>query len=275
MTRAALDCSSEHCIIERDGPILLVTLNRPEKKNALSPSMLLGLYDAWQALREDDSLMCAVLTGNGNNFCSGMDLKQGRTLEESEAGRAIVERMKAVPDLHWQALLRDKRPAKPILLAVESYAVAGGSEILQGTDIRVASDNAVFGITEVVRGLYPMGGSAVRLRRQIPYCLAAEMLLLGRNISAEEALRFGLINKVVPVGMAFECALAMARQLCRNGPLSIIATMRTLREIEECDSEAVAMPKVDEIGWPVIQSEDAKEGMSAFVERRLANFKGR
>ncbi len=269
-----LDISTENCLVQQQDRILVVTLNRPERKNALSPSMLLGMYRAWRRLDEDDGLLCVVLTGAGDTFCAGMDLKQGTTRAEGAASQELAEVMKKVPDLHWQSLLRDKRPMKPILLAVEGYALAGGTEILQGTDIRVAAEDAVFGVTEVMRGLYPMGGSAVRLRRQIPYCHAAEMLLLGAHYTAQQALDIGLINRVVPKGSALAETMKIAEQLCENGPLSIKAIIRTLREVEECCSDADAMKQVDEIGWPVIQSKDAKEGMKAFAEKRKANFKG-
>ena len=269
-----LNISTEHCLVQQQGKILTVTLNRPQSKNALSPSMLLGMYRAWKRLDEDDGLLCVVLTGAGDTFCAGMDLKQGTTAADDAAGRELQEVMKEVPDLHWRSLLRDKRPLKPIVLAVEGYALAGGTEILQGTDIRVAAEDAVFGITEVARGLYPMGGSAVRLRRQISYCQAAELLLVGAHCSAQQALDMGLINRVVPKGKALEEALGIAEQLCENGPLSIHAIMRTLREVEECYSEVDAMKKVDEIGWPVIRSKDAQEGMKAFAEKRKASFRG-
>ena len=269
-----LDISTRHCRIEQQDRILVVCLNRPESKNALSPSMLLGMYSAWRRLDEDDELLCAVLTGEGDTFCAGMDLKRGASEVDDEDGRMMSEKMKEVPDLHWQSLLRDKRPMKPIILAVEGYALAGGTEILQGTDIRVAAEDATFGITEVMRGLYPMGASAVRLRRQIPYCLAAEMLLLGRHYSAREALDIGLINRVVPKGRALAEGLEIAAEICRHGPLSVCAITRTLREVDESFSDADAMPKVDEIGWPVINSKDAKEGMKAFAEKRKAKFSG-
>ncbi len=268
-----LDITTENCTIEKEGQILIVTLNRPEKKNALTPSMLIGMYKAWRLLEEDDSLMCGILTGKGDTFCAGMDLKVGPG--PGEDGEEIQRLMQDVPNLHWQALLREDRPNKPIFLAVEGYAVAGGTEILQGTDIRVGAEDSIFGVTEVIRGLYPLGGSTVRLRRQIPYCLAAEILLLGRHITAKEALDWGLINRIAPKGKALEEALKMAKQLCENAPLSIVAVTRSLRDLQECLPENEAMAKQDELGWPIFASEDSKEGMRAFKEKRKPVYKGR
>ena len=270
-----LDISTKNCTIEKEGHTLIVTLNRPEAKNALSPAMLVGMYKAWRRLDEDDDLQCAVLTGKGDTFCSGMDLKVGPTGGEGEDVQEIQGMMQKVPNLHWQALLRDNRPSKPIILAVEGYALAGGTEILQGTDLRVGAEDAIFGVTEVTRGLYPLGGSTVRLRRQIPYCLAAEILILGRRITAQEALDWGLINRVVPKGKALEEALRMAEQICENAPLSIKAITRSLRELQECLPEEEGMLKQDEIGWPIFATEDSKEGMRAFKEKRKPVFKGR
>jgi len=270
-----LDISTKNCTIEKEGHILIVTLSRPEAKNALSPAMLVGMYRAWRRLEEDDDLYCAILTGKGDTFCAGMDLKVGPSGGEGEDAELIRKLMQEVPNLHWQALLRDNRPNKPIILAVEGYALAGGTEILQGTDLRVGAEDAIFGVTEVARGLYPLGGSTVRLRRQIPYCRAAEILLLARRITAQEALDWGLINRVVPKGKALEEALKMAEQLCDNAPLSIKAATRSLRDLQECLPEEEAMLKQDEIGWPIFATQDSKEGMKAFKEKRKAVFKGR
>jgi len=231
------------------------------------------MYKAWRLLDEDPDLYCAILTGKGDTFCAGMDLKTGPGGGDDAA--EIQALMKDVPNLHWQALLRDNRPCKPIVLAVEGYALAGGTEILQGTDIRVAAEDAVFGVTEVARGLYPMAGSTIRLRRQIPYCLAAEILLTGRHVTAQEALEWGLINRVVPKGKTLDEALAIAAQIGRNGPVAVKAVMKSLREHEECMAEADAMLRSDEVGWPVFATEDAREGMKAFKEKRPAEFKGK
>jgi len=271
----ALDITTKNCTIEKEGHALIVTLNRPEAKNALSPAMLIGMYKAWLRLEEDDDLYCAVLTGQGDTFCAGMDLKTGPKGGEGEDAEEIQRLMQEVPNLHWQALLREDRPNKPIILAVEGFALAGGTEILQGTDLRIAAEDAVLGVTEVIRGLYPLGASAIRLRRQIPYCRAAEILLLGSRISASEALEWGLINRVVPKGKALEEALKMAQQLCENGPLSLKAITRTLRELDESVPMAEALERQDELGWPILLSEDAKEGMKAFKEKRKPSYKGR
>ena len=270
---AELEISTKNCIVEQEGNVLIVTLNRPEAKNAFSPEMLLGMYKAWRLLDERDDLYCAILTANGDTFCAGMDLKAGadgtqRSTEE------FMSLMAEVPNIHWQALLRDNRPNKPLILAVEGYALAGGTEILQGTDIRVGADNAIFGVTEVARGLYPMSGSTIRLRRQIPYCLAAEMLLCGDHISAQQALDFGLINKVVPAGTTLDVARQYAQKICRNGPLAVKAVMKSLRQHQECMSEDDAMLASDELAGPVFASADAKEGMRAFKEKRPAQFTG-
>jgi enoyl-CoA hydratase len=268
-----LDISTKNCTVEREGHILIVTLNRPEAKNALSPSMLVGMYKAWRLLDKDDDLYCCVLTGKGDTFCAGMDLKAGPA--GGDDAEEIQRMMVDVPNLHWQALLRENRPNKPLILAVEGYALAGGTEILQGTDIRVGAEDSVFGVTEVIRGLYPMAASAIRLRRQIPYCLAAEILLLGRRISAQEALEWRLINRVVPKGKALDEALKIAHQLCENAPISLRAITRTLRELDESVPEAEALQRQDEIGGPIFATEDAKEGMRAFKEKRKPIYKNR
>ena len=271
---AELNISTSNCIVERQGKVLIVSLNRPEVKNALSPEMLLGMYKAWRLLDEQDNLYCAILTAKGDTFCAGMDLKAGadgqhRTTEE------FLQVMAEVPNVHWQAMLRDNRPCKPLILAVEGYALAGGTEILQGTDIRVAAEDAIFGVTEVARGLYPMGGSSVRLRRQIPYCLAAEVLLCAEHISARQALDFGLINRIVPKGETLNEAKKIAERICANGPLAVRAVTRSLREHQECMPEAEAMLASDELANPVFASSDAREGMRAFKEKRPAVFTGR
>ncbi|HTO69279.1 MAG TPA: crotonase/enoyl-CoA hydratase family protein [Myxococcota bacterium] len=263
---------SPHAIVERDGSVLVVTLNRPEAKNALSPDMLWRMYEAWRLLDADTELRCAILTGAGGTFCAGADLK---TMGREKPDEEMQKRMKEVPDLHWQALLRHNRPMKPIIAAVEGYAVAGGTEILQGTDIRVAGETATFGVTEAKRGLFPLGGSTIRLRRQIPYTLAAEILLTGRHVSAQEAKEFGLIGRVVPAGHALEEARKLAATICENGPLSVQAILKSLRSYDESLPEAVALEKELELGWPVFASEDAKEGPRAFAEKRKPNFKGR
>ena len=269
---AELDISTEHCIVEEQDGVLTVSLNRPEAKNALTPEMLLGMYRAWRKLDEDDALHCAILTANGDTFCAGMDLKAGA--EGHRSTDEFMAVMGEVPNVHWQALLRDNRPCKPIILAVEGYALAGGTEILQGTDIRVGAEDAIFGVTEVARGLYPMGGSTVRLRRQIPYCLAAEILLLGDHITARQALDCGLINRVVPKGETLAEARGIAEKICANGPLAVRAVVESLRRHQECMPEDEAMLASDELANPVFASKDAKEGMRAFKEKRPAVFKG-
>ena len=182
--------------------------------------------------------------------------------------------MAEVPDLHWQALLRHNRPMKPIIAAVEGYAVAGGTEILQGTDIRVAAEDAIFGVTEARRGLFPLGGSSVRLRRQIPYTIAAEILLTGRHVTAQEALAFGLIGRVVPKGQALAEARKIAAEICDNAPLSVRALVRMLREIDESYPEADALAKELEIGGPIFATKDAREGPRAFAEKRKPVYTG-
>ena len=174
---------TEHLTVRREGATLVLTLNRPEAKNALSLAMLVGLYDGWLEADADDAVRSVVLTGAGGAFCAGMDLK---ALAGHRAWRASStgHRLKADPDLHWKAMLRHHRPRKPVIAAVEGYCVAGGTEILQGTDIRVAGESATFGLFEVRRGLFPIGGSTVRLQRQIPRTHALEMLLTGRPYSA-------------------------------------------------------------------------------------------
>ncbi len=260
-----------HLLTERRGHVLVVTMNRPEAKNALSAQMLAGMYDAWVELSEDPELRVGILQGSGGTFCSGMDLKAFAAGHQADEW---TKRFEEDDDLHWKALLRHYRPTKPLIAAVEGFALAGGTEILQGTDIRVAGEGATFGISEVARGLFPLGGSTVRLRRQIPYTIAAELLLTGRRVPAPEAKEIGLIGHVVPDGQALDKAMEIAETIAENAPLSVVAILRSLREGAEM-TEADALANELTHGWPIFATEDAKEGATAFKEKRKANFQGK
>ncbi|MGD0083008.1 MAG: crotonase/enoyl-CoA hydratase family protein [Acidimicrobiales bacterium] len=268
-----ISAGTEHCMVERrgaNGNVVVVTMNRPEAKNALSPAMLVGMADAWREIDEDDDVRCAILTGAGGTFCAGMDLKAFA----DPSANPYQDRYKDEPDLHWTALLRHYHLKKPLLAAIEGYAVAGGTELLQATDIRVASETATLGIFEAKRGLFPLGGSTVRLVRQIPYTIAMDLLLTGRPVSAEEALRIGLIGYVVPEGTALDKALEIAEVICANGPLAVEAIKRSVRAADGLPEDEALKLEL-EIGQPIFATEDAREGSRAFAEKRPAEFKRR
>src|SRR6202162_306763 len=245
-------------------------MNRPEAKNALSGPMLVGMADAWVEIDSNDDIRCAILTGAGGTFCSGMDLKA----QSGPEAEKYKHRREADPDLHWKALLRHYQLRKPLIAAVEGWAVAGGTEILQATDIRVAGAGAKFGVFEARRGLFPLGGSTVRLRRQIPFTVAMDLLLTARQVSAQEAKEIGLIGRVVPDGQALEEALGIADVICGNGPIAVEAIKRSVRDTEGVP-EAEALKIELEIGWPVFATEDAAEGQRAFAEKRPPEYRRR
>lgn len=260
-------------IVEVDGPVLTVTINRPEKRNAANTEVLCRLYDAWVRLDTDDDLRVAILTGRGSTFCAGMDLAEIGRLRSGVADNEWIQRYRKHPDVLLGGWLKTYRPSKPVILAAEGFARAGGTEILQGTDIRVAGASAVFGLTEVQRGLFPMAGSAVRLRRQVSYAVAAEMLLTGEDISAQRALELGLINHVVADGQALTKAREIAERIARNGPLAVKAILAVLRETEAMP-EAEAFEIETRLGMKVMASNDAAEGPRAFLEKREPRFTG-
>jgi enoyl-CoA hydratase len=263
--------SSPNLLVERDGHVVTVIMNRPEARNAFDSEMLARMADAWDSIDSDPEIRVAILTGAGGHFSSGSDLKlMAGTRPDDEWAR----RFQADKDLHWKALLRHYRLKKPLIAAVEGIAVAGGTEILQATDVRIAGTSARFGIAEARWGLFPVGGSTVRLRRQIPYTRAAELLLTGRLIGADEALSIGLIGRVVADGQALSTARELGLSIAQNGPLAVQAILRSLRETEGLP-EKEALARELEIGWPILSTEDAKEGPRAFAEKRAPAFKGR
>ena len=260
-------------LVDKTDGVMTVTLNRPEKKNAVNCEMMCLLYDAWKEVDANDEIRCAILTGNGDTFCAGMDLSEIPKLRSGKPDNEWMERALKEPELIMGAWLKTYRPTKPILLAAEGFARAGGTEILQGTDIRVAGESAVFGVTEVQRGLFPMAGSTVRLRRQLSYAVAAEMLLVGDDLPARRALELGLINHVVPDGQALNKAREIAERIAENGPLAVREILATLRETENL-SEAEAFAIEMQHGMKVMMSKDASEGPRAFLEKRKPVFRG-
>ncbi|GAA2286918.1 crotonase/enoyl-CoA hydratase family protein [Nonomuraea roseoviolacea subsp. roseoviolacea] len=266
-----LPISTPHCRVERDGHVVVVTMNRPEARNALSSDMLVGLASAWAYVSEEAGVRVAVLTGAEGTFCAGADLKAMGT---PSADPEVQARAARIPNFHWKGLLREDMPVKPVVCAVEGYAVAGGTELLVGTDLRIVAESATLGLFEAKRALFPMGGSAVRLPRQIPYCHAMDLLLTGRSITAAEALAMGLVNRVVPDGQALATALQVAADIAASGPLAVQAILRTYRDTLGMP-EAEALKVSDDLGWPVIGSADAREGTRAFKEKRPARYEGR
>jgi enoyl-CoA hydratase len=254
-------------IIELRGHTLILTLNRPEARNALSTEMLSIMVEAWDRVDSDPDVRSCILTGAGGYFCAGMDLKAATNKPPGDSfkdGSYDPSRI--------DSLLKGRRLTKPLIAAVEGPAIAGGTEILQATDIRVAGESAKFGVSEAKWSLYPMGGSAVRLPRQIPYTLAADILLTGRHITAAEAKEMGLIGYVVPDGQALTKALQIAETINKNGPLAVQAILKSIRETEGMpENEAFTIDT--QLGIQVFLSDDAKEGPKAFAEKRKPEFK--
>src|SRR5699024_6365327 len=244
----------QHLLTQRRGHVLVVTMNRPEARNALSGPMMRGMEEAWDLVDSDPGIRACVLTGAGGYFCAGADLKSMNRSAPGDKFAGGGWDLSRLP-----ALLKGRRLTKPLIAAVEGAAVAGGTEILQATDIRVAGRSAKFGVSEARWGLYPLGGSAVRLPRQVPYTVAAEILLTGRHLKAEEAKEIGLVGHVVPDGEALDKAMELAGMVAANGPLAVRAMLRTIRETEGMrEDEAFALDA--RTGMAVFGSEDAREG---------------
>jgi len=260
-----------HADISHDGHVMVVTMNRPRRKNAMTLSMIAAMADAWKELSENDRLRCAILTGAEGNFSSGADLRAMAGDVDPDDAVDEHELLERDQEFVFQGLLKTYRPTKPIIAAVEGVAIAGGTEILQGTDIRVAGASARFGVSEARWSFYPMGGSAVRLPRQIPYTVAADMLLTGKHISASEAKEIGLIGTVVPDGQALDTAHEIADVIASNGPLAVEAIVKTLHETQHM-REAEAFEHESVYAEKVMASEDAKEGPLAFAEKRRPRY---
>ncbi len=218
-------------LMDREGPVVVLTMNRPARRSAMPLAMFGRLADAWDEIDADETIRACILTGAGDHFCAGMDLRAMAGDADATDDYDVAGRMER-DGSGWiyDGLLKTRHPRVPIIAAVEGNAIAGGTEILQGTEIRVAGEGATFGVSEARWSLYPGGGSAVRLARQIPFTEAADILLTGKHLTADEARAIGLIGQVVPDGKALERAHEVATVVAANGPLAVEAILRTLRE---------------------------------------------
>jgi enoyl-CoA hydratase len=262
-------------LVERDGHVVTIVLNRPAKRNAFNAEVLCRLCDAWDLVDDDPDVRAAILTGAGGNFSAGADLDRlvGAMISGKPPQDEFEERIRADFTLIYKGFLKTHRVAKPLIAAVEGYCYAGGMEILQAADIRVAGEGARLAISEVQRGLFPMSGSTVRLPRQIPWSVAMDMLLVGEPISGRRAYEVGLVGHVVADGETLQRARELADRVAANGPLAVrnikasVLAAETVPELE-------AYKREEELGMAVMGSNDAKEGPKAFLEKRAPNFTG-
>jgi enoyl-CoA hydratase len=246
---------------ERDG-VLVITIDRPEARNAVDAAVARGIADAVDALDASDSLRVGVLTGAGGTFSSGMDLKAFlRGERPSIEGRGLGG-------------ITEAPPRKPLIAAVEGWALAGGFEMMLACDLVVAAETARFGVPEVKRSLVAAAGAAVLLPRRLPMALAMELLLTGEPITAARAHEIGLINRVVAEGDALGAALTLADTIAANAPLAVAATKHIARSTGDWTLDE-AWAAQAEITAPVFASEDAREGARAFAEKRPPVWKGR
>lgn len=263
-------------LYEKAGAVATFTLNRPAARNALTPELVCRLADALRDFLADPMLRVGILTGAGDKaFCAGGDL--GTMLPLLSGDRAPADdwdrRVVDEPFVMAASGLRDFPVDKPLIAALNGACLAGGMEMVLGTDIRIAADHAVFGLPEVRRGVIPFAGSMARLPRQIPHALAMELLLTGEPVTAEQAMRIGLVNHVVPAAQVLPRAHALADKIAANGPLAVQAVKRTVQGSSGLPlAQAYALE--DEARRAVMASQDAREGPRAFMEKRAPRFVG-
>jgi enoyl-CoA hydratase len=249
-------------LTERRERVLLITINRPDQRNAVNAAVARGIAGALDELDGADDLFVGVLTGAGKGFCAGMDLKAFVAGESPHVpGRGF-------------AGIAERSAAKPLIAAVEGFAVAGGLEVALACDLIVAARDARLGIPEVKRGLVAAAGGLLRLPRGLPRNIAMELALTGDPITAERAAELGLVNRLAKPGEALATALVLAATIAQNGPLALAASKRILTEAVDWP-EAEFFTRQAEISGPVLASEDAREGATAFAEKRPAEWKGR
>ncbi len=253
---------SDEVLVEHDDGVVIITINRPAQRNAVNRAVSYGVCAAVDELDARDDLRVGILTGAGGNFCSGMDLKAFLRGESTRVeGRGILG-------------IAMTPPKKPLIAAVEGYALAGGFEAALACDLLVAARNAQFGLPEVRRGLAAAAGGLLRLPRLIPQRIAMELALTGDMVSAERLERYGLINALAEPGEALAEARRLARRILANAPLSIAASKRVIVEQRDWDI-ADMFTRQQEITGPVLASEDAREGAAAFAERRPPVWRSR
>ncbi len=262
----------------RDDHLVVITIDRPERKNALDLHHFRDLAKAWRDFRDDDDLWVAVVTGVDGCFMSGADLKdyvpQITALAKEIAAGEVTEIDGCKLSDGTEAVLRNMKLYKPIVAAVDGPCVAGGMEMLGGIDIRVASERATFGVLEPKRGLFAGGGTTARLPRQVPYAAAMELLLVAEPVPASRALTLGLVNEVVPAAEVLPRAMEWAARILANGPLAVRATKESvLRGLSGTLREAYKIET--ELSHVVFASEDAKEGPAAFAEKRPPRWQNR
>lgn len=251
---------ADEILTERRDRTLVITINRPEARNAFNLPVARGLAAAMDELDDSPELSVAIITGAGGNFSAGMDLKAFAAGELPYVeGRGIG--------------FTERPPRKPLIAAVEGYALAGGTEMVLATDLIVASREATFGIPEVKRGLVAGGGGLLRLPHRIPYQKAMELALTGESFTAEQAVEWGLVNKLTEPGSALDGALELAGKITANGPLAVTATKEIIVKSAEW-SRSEMWQKQNEIMGPVFGSRDAIEGATAFAEKRRPTWTG-
>jgi enoyl-CoA hydratase len=255
------DTPADPVLVERQDRVLLITLNRPQARNAVNQEVAQAVEAALDQLDSDPALGAAVIAGNGPAFCAGMDLKafaRGETPRTDKRGFAGLTRMP---------------PDKPLIAAVEGPAFGGGFEVVLACDLVVASMAARFGLPEVRRGLIASGGGLLRLPRLIPPARAMEILLTGEPVDAAEAHSLGLVNRLVEPGKAVAAALDLAQMITANAPLAVAAVKRVVRESADWPM-AEAFARQENIAKPILASDDAKEGARAFAEKRAPRWSG-
>jgi enoyl-CoA hydratase len=253
---------SDEVLVERTGAVQVITINRPEARNALNLAVATGIRDAADELDADPKLRAGVLTGAGGTFSAGMDLKAFlRGERPSFPGRGLCG-------------ITETPPRKPLIGAAEGWALAGGFELLLACDLVVAGASARFGVPEVTRGLVAGAGGALLLAQRIPRALALEMLLTGDPVDAARAAESGLVNRVVDDGKALTAAVQLAERIAANGPLALMATKQIAAGGDDW-SAAERWDQANALMAPVFASEDAQEGARAFAEKRAPVWRGR